>query len=632
MRNSLFFTRYLFPCLLIITIVIYYPGLNSRFLLDDHYNLAQLDLIDSQGYIHYVLSGFAGPSGRPLSLFSFVLQYQDWPHNPFAFKLVNLCIHLVNGILIFFICRLLASELKYGEEYRNAIGILTSALWLLHPMQISTVLYTVQRMTELSALFTLLGIYGYLRIRTLCKNTYPHRHLVTMGFIIAICTLLAILSKENGILLPLYILVLEATFFSGHPRTTVWRIWIWVILVLPLLLVAFYFISILDDTLLSYRNRHFTPGERLLTQAVILFDYIRYLILPHPDAFSLFHDDFPVSTGLLSPPVTLISITGIVSLLLFAIFNRQRFIVISFSILWFFSGHLLESSHLNLELYFEHRNYLPSIGIFFLAAWLSIFCWKRISNKLLISILISSYYLLILTVTIVVINTWSNPVKQAVEWARLHPGSSRALDNLAGAHLILGEYDVAMKTYQRINTYYPDDIYPHIKIISITYCIKETTLTNVEWSEILERAARAKPNGLAAISELDTLILQIRHHNCAMQDIISLGWLVITLATNPEFDSHRGNLHELAATLSIYLADGPSALNNINESLAVSPSPTRYALKIKILMAMNRLTEAETVLQEFRQYLDNHPRYKIGNTNVIETLEGELRSYSTGVN
>jgi hypothetical protein len=91
-------------------------------------------------------------------------------------------------------------------------------------------------------------------------------------------------------------------------------------------------------------------------------------------------------------------------------------------------------------------------------------------------------------------------------------------------------------------------------------------------------------------------------------------------------------LHELAATLSIYLADGPSALNNINESLAVSPSPTRYALKIKILMAMNRLTEAETVLQEFRQYLDNHPRYKIGNTNVIETLEGELRSYSTGVN
>jgi hypothetical protein len=95
-----------------------------------------------------------------------------------------------------------------------------------------------------------------------------------MGFIIAICTLLAILSKENGILLPLYILVLEATFFSGHPRTTVWRIWIWVILVLPLLLVAFYFISILDDTLLSYRNRHFTPGERLLTQAVILFDYI----------------------------------------------------------------------------------------------------------------------------------------------------------------------------------------------------------------------------------------------------------------------------------------------------------------------------------------------------------------------
>src|SRR5690606_33752094 len=141
------------------TIAVYYPGLSSNFLLDDVNNLGSLALIPEQGLLNYILAGLAGPTGRPLSLFSFALQAGSWPDNPFAFKTVNLVIHLACGGLIFLICSKLAGYLQLGLPESLLFSLLVTAIWLLHPMQLTTVLYVVQRMTQLATLFILSGIF-----------------------------------------------------------------------------------------------------------------------------------------------------------------------------------------------------------------------------------------------------------------------------------------------------------------------------------------------------------------------------------------------------------------------------------------------------------------------------------------
>ena len=64
--------------LLCTTVLVYGPGLDSRFILDDLYNLKDLPDISTSGYLQYIFeSGFAGPTGRPLSLLTFALQYEN---------------------------------------------------------------------------------------------------------------------------------------------------------------------------------------------------------------------------------------------------------------------------------------------------------------------------------------------------------------------------------------------------------------------------------------------------------------------------------------------------------------------------------------------------------------------------
>ena len=89
--------------LLTVTGLVYWPALQGIFVLDDFENLKDLSEISTRGPAFYIFGGTAGPGGRPLSLLSFALQYHSWPADPFAFKLVNLVFHLINGALVIFV-------------------------------------------------------------------------------------------------------------------------------------------------------------------------------------------------------------------------------------------------------------------------------------------------------------------------------------------------------------------------------------------------------------------------------------------------------------------------------------------------------------------------------------------------
>ena len=164
-----------------------------------------------------------GSPGRPISYLSFLLQSGSWPHDPLAFKLVNIALHVANGALVYaVVARTLA---LLGRADAAVLGDQPAAAWLVHPIQVSTVLYVVQRMTELAALFCLGGMLAYLRGRVLARSGRVDAGYAWMSAGLALGTPLAILAKENGALLPVYIAVIELTLLSGVPRPPRWKLW-----------------------------------------------------------------------------------------------------------------------------------------------------------------------------------------------------------------------------------------------------------------------------------------------------------------------------------------------------------------------------------------------------------------------
>jgi hypothetical protein len=252
------------------------------------------------------------------------------------------------------------------------VALVAAALWLLHPLHVSTVLYVVQRMAQLSSLFTLLGLLVYCRCRLRWAAAGAETgELIAAALWLALITVMATLAKENGALLPWLIAVVEVVLFrgawAGRDRVALARLG-WAVLLLPVILVAS--VLLVSPELISgrYGGRDFTLEERVLTQARMLWQYLGWILLPNITSMGFFHDDIPLSRGLLTPLTTLLSLLAWGALGIVAFVLRGRYPMLLFALLFFLVGHAMESTVLPLEMVFEHRNYLPAAGVCLLAA------------------------------------------------------------------------------------------------------------------------------------------------------------------------------------------------------------------------------------------------------------------------
>jgi tetratricopeptide (TPR) repeat protein len=201
--------------------------------------------------------------------------------------------------------------------------------------------------------------------------------------------------------------------------------------------------------------RPWTLGERLLTQARIVCDYLTLLWLPHPYTAGLFNDAFAVSTGWLSPPDTLPAIAFLAALFVGAVAIRKRAPALALAILFYFAGQLLESSVIPLELYYEHRNYLPALLMFWpLALWLTGAGALPVLRRVLIVVL----PLLLAGMTFLRADLWGNAPQQALLWAEKNPASPRAQAYAAAAERARERPDLAAARIERLPVAGTEDI------------------------------------------------------------------------------------------------------------------------------------------------------------------------------
>lgn len=414
---------------LAVTALGYLPGLAGDFLFDDYVNLNALarygGVHDLQTLLFYLTSGIADPTGRPVAMASFLLDAQDWPADPFPFKRTNLLIHLVNGLLLYSVLTALGRQLSEDTSRVRIAALLATALWLMNPLWASTVLYVVQRHAMLATMFVLAGVRSWIGSRNAFDSGRQTRGWWLALLAVPVFGSLAGLSKANGFLLPVLLAVLELTVLRTPGSTALSRRWASRLLVwLPTtLLFGWLYWHAMQIGLDGTQGRSWTLSQRLLSQPRALCEYLWQLWVPGLNATGVFADGFAPSQDWLTPWTTLPSLLAVGIAIGITWATRRRLPVLAGALGFFLAGHAMESTVVMLELYFEHRNYLPAALLFWPLAW-----WLAAPGRLRRWLLAGAigYASLMLLTTMAQARLWGDPLALALVWAEQNSHSARA--------------------------------------------------------------------------------------------------------------------------------------------------------------------------------------------------------------
>lgn len=475
-------------------------GLGGPFVLDDAHTIVenpgiQMESLDRDALLDAAASFYAGKGSRPLPMLTFGLDYwRQGGLDPQAFKATNLIIHALTTLLLALFVRRLLLLADWPVQRAALAALAVALLWAVHPLQVSSVLYVVQRMQTMSTMFVVLALWAYLGLRRAEMEDRPGwRH----GVLALVSWVLALASKEDAILLPLYALVLELTvlrFRVARPARErslrrVWAIAVLVGLALYLLWVIPHY-----GSAEAYGSRAFSSVERVMSQFRVLVMHLGQILMPLPNLMPFNYDAFEVSRGLLQPVTTVLSLLALAALLCWAWLWRTRRPVFACGVLFFFAGHALTSNVIALELVFEHRNHLPLVGV--LLALVDLFVlacqrwqWPRIRVA-------GAALALLMAVTVagaVRAHLWGEPVRFAEHNARIAPQSPRACLTLGGIY-----FDLAGRKNSRGSPYLDRAIaavedcarrtasasaYSNIVI----YKTIQGTVTAEDWQRLLQR-------------------------------------------------------------------------------------------------------------------------------------------------
>lgn len=484
-------------------IAVLLPGLGGGFMLDDMQSIVQnsavhLVEIESLDDLLYAAYSFdPGGGTRPLVMLSFALDILRSGLDPVAFKVTNIVIHaLTSFILVFFFKKILMLAAWPAKEIRFLAPLL-ALIWAVHPLQVSSVLYIVQRMQIMGTLFVVLSLLSYLSMR---QSNIQGEEGKRQGLLVILFGLIAFACKEDAVLLPVYFFVIELTILNfvakdpSRQRLLKWgygTFFIVGVLAYCFIVVPYYWHS---DW---YPGRDFTTIERLMTQARVLWMYLAQIVFPLPSMLLFNYDHFPVSESLWQPITTLPAIVGLVGLLFCALRWRKVFPVFSLGILLFFAGHFLTSNVIGLEMVFEHRNHLPLIGFVLAVAALvaSLIRSMRFPKWAVMSVL-SSVCIAEAGAATYRAYIWGDELRRAEYNVSIANGSERAWLDLCTSHFRLrqkGASDAHLNMAIDFCQRGADRISDSVVLMNnvVIYKTIQGSVTEQDWNALLERLERA---------------------------------------------------------------------------------------------------------------------------------------------
>jgi protein O-mannosyl-transferase len=587
--------------LLLACVLAYMPGLKGPFIFDDFGSIAPLGSLggvtDWTTFKAFVFGGYAGPTGRPLALLSFLIDANNWPADPWPFKRTNLLIHLANGVLLGVLIRKILHVLEIDKQNAQWVALVSAALWLLHPFLVSTTLYAVQRMAQLSTLFIFLGLIGHLYGRSLIARNTLGAYAV-MSLSVAFFTLLAMLSKENGILLPLLIGVMEFTIIASQREqiAALNRYWAWIFLIAPSIIIFLYlgekvFRQNFFDVIAP---RDFSIHERVLTQPRVLFDYLQNWFVPKLYTAGVFQDHFIKSTGLFSPITTVISAFFHVFIITISIINRRKWPLFALAALFFYAGHILESTVINLEMYFEHRNYLAAALLFLPLVDL---LQRKGSRRSFVAV--AAVALLILTgLTRYSATVWEDYPSMVEAAARKAPTSARAQGQYSLNLFNEGRYDESLEVIDRAIENVPNNGFLLLTRSSILCQLGILSDGDIDLMASIFSAKLFDPRSLELYTTLASLVVNGRCPQVSLDEIRLMLSKMLQVPENADPRSLRySQLKYLIGFIDVHANRPSQALAAFEESLRARPG-AGHAMMMAAVMASKEHHEEALYLSD----------------------------------
>jgi tetratricopeptide (TPR) repeat protein len=434
--------------ILLLGFLAYSNTFNSPFQFDDTLIVPQNPEIKDISNIPSFFAGKSGPfASRPLMLATLALNYRFGGLDTTGYHAVNLALHIVNAILLYFLILLTGKHLGYKDEDARLASVVSALLFTLHPLQTEGVTYITSRSMLFSATFYLLGTMLFLKAVT----SESKRGLYIAGLFVA--SLLGMGSRENFATFPIMLMLYDLLFISKlKPKEALkhWRAY------LPAILSLAYLGHLIVNN--TYDKPVDYPGEGIphltyaLTQFKVHWTYLRLFVLPVNQTVDY---DYPLAGTLFELPA-LLSALGYAGLCAGILFLARRRPVVSFSIVWYLlilAPISFGVAVLNLRLgdvLLEHRVYLPNAGLFALAGAGAVYISRRLTSYGREILTASLVLLLLVPLTLTYsrnvewrseISLWSDAIEKA-------PEKARGYNNIAMAYQGLGMSEEALKNFK----------------------------------------------------------------------------------------------------------------------------------------------------------------------------------------
>ena len=591
---------------------LYFPALHGPFVFDDTNNIEQYPAVHMKKLSFPALKK-AALRPRPVAMLSFALDYYLHGLSPFWFRITNLLIHICTAMVLYVVLSITINLLFDKNEvpkYRW-IPLISTILWAIHPIQVQSVTYIVQRMNTLAGLFLLLSLLSYIRSRLLKSNTQK----ALLAFSCLLSGLLALGSKPNAAVLPILIILYEWIFLQKSS-------WKWIGRYLPLLLgtlvvllaLSWYFLDGAPLAKLNswYAKNDFTPTQRVMTEFRVVILYLSLMAFPHPARLNIDHDIL-LSTSLTAPSSTVLSLAVIISLLLVGIFTARKLPMLAFGILWFFINLVIESTVIPLDFIFEHRNYIPSMmlipGI--------VFCLMRFLKRDTVIIILTVLLTLWSTWTYDRNSVWKSGIALWQDSAEKSPNKPRPHESLAYYLEKEGRDSEALQHYVRVAELTPNNPTAWNNVGNLYMKTGQFHAALTSYSTAL----KLRPNYKDAHNNIGNALSRLRQFDEAVTHYEK------TLQLDPNFAKVHTNLANSLAGLGKV----EEAMQHYDRAieLAGNNMEARYNRSI-LLLRLNRFSEAEQALQEVVKY---KVKFKEAYNNLgvarehLGNIQGALESY-----
>ena len=594
-------------CLALVALVlailgIYWPGLSGSFVFDDYPNLldnpaVRVDKLDAGQWLSAMLSSPASSLQRPLAMFTFALNYFFTGYDAWAMKLTNVGMHAFNALLVFALVRALQRAATKGpvEGAARALPWFAAIAWALHPLHVTAVLYVVQRMEVLAHVPVFAGLWCYVRGRSNLLEGKRGWGWIALGVLGG--ATVGLLSKETGLLLPLYALGVEAFVFrfrgrDGGREPHLVTLYIWLLAVPMVAGAAWLLPRVMDPA--AYAGRDFTLSDRLFTEARIVVDYLRWTVFPDVRAMGLYHDDYVISRSWFGAPSPVPAIAFLLALAVAGWWVRKSRPLVALGIFWYFAAHTMTATVVPLELVFEHRNYFALLGVVLALGDLLLCSGFAARLPIVARALALVFVFACAATTFMRANEWDSLLRFARSEATKHPDSPRATYEYARALIGISAYDP--KSPLRKEIFRALDVarrVPGSSTLPEQAALIYSARIGVDPDPALWDALRAKLRVRSGGPQEQLSLIAMT--NCASQDLCAFPpqQMIDTFQAGLARGPQPGVMTIYANYALHVLGDRELGLRLLRESVALDPGNAQFQINlIKVLNSMGLHAES----------------------------------------